>query len=274
MEGPTMNATTLTRPTGVQSVSKAFRIELPDAERGRSARDLARLEILNARLANPPKPRNGKTAEEARMIDLRERDAIETAPHVKAERDAVLAGLKEAAQLAKDRGETVEEDAVGRLHIRSRDSLQNLANAGKLTAEQVSAGRKLRTCYENRGDGLGSALTNIRTMGTSPTYDNRKAVWAGLKRGEEGILIGQVECAIRVGYFRHHKTAQIIDIGGWREWLSERQVLPHVAMQMLQEVVGHDKAITAFGRSDSVLDRHTRALALALDVADAVIRGR
>lgn len=252
---------------------KPFKVELPDAERGRSPAELRLLDEINARLAKPPVRRNGKSPEDARLADLRERDRLEHAATAKAEAEALRRSLQEAAQLAEARGEEVEADGADRLNIRTRDSLQNLANAGKLTSEQVSAGRKLRACYESRGAGLGSALADIRTMGTSPTYDNRKAVWAGLARGEAALLIGQVEGAIRVGHFRT-ATGYLIDVDGWRELFRSRNVLPHVALQMLQEVVGHGKPITAFGQGPTVRERHTTALATALDMADAVIRGR
>jgi hypothetical protein len=245
-----MTTTTLTRPTGAATVSKAFRIELPDAERGRDERDLRLLDEINARLDKPPVRRSGMSAEKAREADLRARAALERKPYAKAEEDAVKAGIEEAAQLAEARGEDVDRPAnSNKLDIRSRDSLRNLLNAGKLTHDQYDTGAQLREAYERR-DTLGSQMSGLLATG-SPTYDNSAAVFYGVQTAKALARISVIE----------------------REVAIQCRTEP-AALQMLREVVGLGKAITAFGRSDSVLERHTKALAMALDVADAVIRGR
>lgn len=252
---------------------KPFLIELPDAERGRSQADLRLLDEINARLAKPPARRNGMTAEQARSADLKARDALERRTAEKVEAEALRQKLEEAARLAELRGEEVERDPGGKLNIRTRDSLLNLANAGKLSEGQLAAGRTLRAAYESRSVGLGSQMDAIRTIGTSPTYDNRKAVWAGIHRAQALQLVGWVERAILVGYFRNER-GMVIDVDGWKELFETRKVQTHLALTMIRAVCGEGKALRDLGRSPTVFDRHATALATALDVADAVIRGR
>lgn len=241
----------LIRPESIQMAeAKPFKIELPDAERGRDQRDLDRLNVLNARLAKPAKPRGRMSADDARAADLAERDELERRPIRQAERQWERDAAAETIKLAEARGEEVERAPSGKINIWTRDSLRNLLNAGKLTVDQYETGMKLREAYERRDAGLGSQMDGIGGAG-SPTYDNSASVFYGVQTGKALARLSVIEREVAI-QCRHEPAA----------------------LQMLREIVGRGKAVRDFGRTPSVFDRHAKALAMALDVADAVIRGR
>ncbi len=75
----------------------------------------------------------------------------------RAEARALEDGMAQTAELARNRGESVEQ-AQGRLRITSRDGLQSLFEHGGLERPEYEAGLMYRRCYETLHAGPRSNL--------------------------------------------------------------------------------------------------------------------
>lgn len=220
---------------------KRLAIELPDDERGRSPQEVHRLDVLNRRLSKPI-PRGDKKAERAWDAAMAERETLERRPHAAAENRWAKAANEESAELARGRGEAVE-DTGGVKRILDRDPLAGLT---WLTKEQFDAGQEMREAYLLRADDLGAV--EFTGMPGSP-HDNDKFVRARLKRAKATNYVARVER--RVALDCRHEP---------------------VALQMLRVVCERGFTLTSQGRGRAY-DRNCKALAMALDVAEAVRKG-
>jgi hypothetical protein len=251
----------------------AFKVELPDAERGRSADEIARLDVLNARLSRPPKARGRMSAEKARDADLEERNALEARPVLKADNDWAKTTADETERLALGRGEEVEKrTASGRVVIASRDQLLALLRAGNLTADQYDTAIAVRDLFEQRTAALGSQMGGLGSV-KSPTYDNSSAVFYAYQAAAALQKLGNIERAILVGGYRL-RDGTYSTVERWAEMFKAPAAPPtHVALQMLKWVCDQNGSLRAFGAGNTYY-RNVKALALALDVADCVLRGK
>jgi hypothetical protein len=266
---------------GVQTVpvDKPFLIELPDAERGRDERDLARLDVLNARLSKPPKPRGRISADEARAQDLAERDELENRPHVQAERVWAKAANDETARLAHIRGEAATTNSSGRLEIISRDPLRRLLNSGKLTVEQHEAGEALRECYEARSGDANSQLAELVQSGSA--HDNHRFVATRYTRALATDRAQAVEIAVLTGYYRLRDGTRLqikAHASFGRPALNpatgrvELPPPPHIALTVLRDLCAHNVGLTDQGRGRA-FERNSKALLIALDIARECLMG-
>ncbi|HYF09528.1 MAG TPA: hypothetical protein VD970_18050 [Acetobacteraceae bacterium] len=240
-------------------------VSLPDAERGRSAFDLAELDRINARLARGYKRQGGKSAEDQREDDLRRRLELEARAQRRREAHETAAGLSETQALAEARGEEVERLPTGARRVNSRDALKSLFIAGHLTAEQHDAGRFVRDCYERRFEGVGSQFGEIRTASRAH-HDNEAYVWGRLSQAKALQFVGTLERAILTGRLNIAGKPPR-DVSGWREAFRGPEASePHVALQMLRAVCGDGKSLSSQGEGRA-FERNAKALCRALDVA-------
>lgn len=246
---------------------RPFKIELPDAERGRDQRDLDRLDVLNARLAKEPKARGRLSAEKAREEDLKERDAIESRPADLAEREWAREASEETASLAEARGEEVHRG--GRLEIVSHDALRRLLMCGKLTPDQHEAGEALRECYEKRSADVGSQLGDL-TPGAS-SHDNHKFVANRFVNTLATLRAQAVEIAVLTGLYRL-KDGAVLQIEAHKAFAEDGAPPPHVALTVLRKICSENIGLTEQGRGRA-FGRNSRALVIALDITRECLMG-
>jgi hypothetical protein len=224
---------------------KRLAIELPDDERGRGEFDLRELDRINARLlANAYRPGGGKTAAELRDADLTRRDDLERKPQLKADQRWLREATDETVALACGRGEEVSTDKSGVKRILDRDPIVSLT---WLTEDQFRAGKTLREAYERRGEDAGAM--EITGM-PNAAHDHERFVANRFSRAKATNLIGRTERRIAVEC-RHEPAA----------------------LHALRWVCGEGKTLSSLG-AGRAYDRNCKALAMALDVADAEIKRR
>lgn len=210
-----------------------LKIELPDHERGRSPQDIARLEVLNARLSKPPKARGRMSADEARTADLKERERIEHGPSERADQAWARDAIEETKALAVLRGEDMAE----------RDGLMSLFRRERLTPEEYDLGIEVRACYEARNADVGSQLGSV-SIGAA--HDNDRYVMARAKRARKLWALGKTEIALAV------------------ECKDEPACL-----QLMRAVVGEGVTLSAFGRGRA-FERNLKALLRALRIYERI----
>lgn len=215
-------------------------IALPERERGLGEDQLKRFDKAKRALNNPmTKPR-------ARDEHAKTLANIETAPKEAGDRAWVQQATAETLTLARGRGEEVETSKAGRVSIRTRDSLLNMINAGKLTLAQAEAARDCRDAYEKRSVSLGAL--NYGDTG-SGAHDNERFVRVRLARARATEMVGYVERAIAM-----------------------RCASEPAALQMFRAILEHRMTISDFGDAEATRTRHTEALIKALDVAIEAIK--
>lgn len=252
----------------IKRVVDVTKIELPDEERGRSARDIARLDQINARLAKGYKPRKGKSAEDQRDDDLRARDALEREIAQRAEEKAQRQRLQEIEQLASVRGERVTDDRPGVKRIIDRDPLLSLFRAGVLTDRQLEAGQAVRDLYDLR---MGDAASAPFDGAPAGTHDHERFVGVRFLRAKAAVPASQLEMAILTGHYRTN-LGQLYTLTCWPK-LRGQGMEPHVSLAALRWVCCEHNTLTSMGRGRAY-DRNRKALCWALDVADEVLDGR
>lgn len=260
---------TLTRP-GVQPVAaKPFLIELPESERGRGVRDLLRLEVLNARLSKPPKPRGNLTADQARKADLKERESLELAPIQRAEAKWAKETAEETERLATARGEQTQRNPSGRLEIISHDPLRRLLNSGKLSPDQHEAGEALRACYEARSSDANSQLAELVQGGSA--HDNHRFVATRFTRAKATERAAAVEIAVLTGNFRL-PDGSMLRIKKFAAYEAHEAPPPNVALTVLRDLCARNIGLTEQGRGRA-FERNSKALVIALDIAHECLMG-
>lgn len=225
----------------------AGKIELPAHERGWTEGDLRRLDRLRAKLARTDlKPKKREETEQ-------ELAALLASPSVAAERAWRERSAAETVALAKERGEDVER-TLSRIRISSRDPLMSLLRAGHLTAEQYDTGVAVRELYERRNEGLGSQMGGLGHT-SSPTYDNSPAVFQGLQRAKALQKVARIEREVALNA------------------KDERGRSDPNALAMLRVVCGWGDNLASQGKGRA-FERNAKSLAVALDIAANVVRGR
>lgn len=158
-------------------------------------------------------------------------------------------GIRETVQLAKARGEEVnEKPALGAVDIESRDGLARMRKLGHITAEQERVGLVYRAGCEARGADLKAQV--ITDAGGSGGHDNDAFVAKRLKRAKLLDFVARVDRAVALGCISNP-----------------------AALQMLRHVAGSSGNISDFGKGRG-LTRHREALVAALEIAVRVWRER
>ncbi len=245
---------------------KRLIIALPAHERGRSADELKRLDVLNRRIAKPL-PKGDKKAETERDKWVAERDALERRPTLVAEGKWVLQAVAESEALARGRGEEVGDDR-GMRRIMDRDPLLSLLRAGALTPKQFEAGQAVRELYDLRMGDAASAPFDGMPAGT---HDHNRFVANRFTRAKTTLPVGQLETALLNGHFRV-KDGTLRVVQCWPE-LKAAGMEVHVSLKALRWVCCDGHTLTSLGRGRAY-DRNRRALCWALDVADEILDGR
>lgn len=227
-------------------VPKRLAIELPAEERGRSAEDLRRLDILNRRIAKPL-PKGDKRAEREREAHIAERDALELRPAIAADSKWAKAANEETSALAASRGEEVVEDKSGVRRVLDRDPLLSLARVGALTPEQLDVGLEVRELYDSRTQDAG-AVEFTGMPGTA--HDHEKFIATRFTRAKASEMLGRIERTIAINCSAEP-----------------------VCLTMLRVVCERGMSIASQGKGRA-FDRNAAAFARALDVADDVLRRR
>jgi hypothetical protein len=210
------------------------RSELPDRERGRGEDDLRRLDRLNARLSRKD------LSEKQRQAAIDERTALERAPAERADAAWREAVIGETTALEAARGHAVQRLKSGAVRVDSCPVLR-LLRIGKLTAEQFDTAMEVRDLYDARSEGVGSQLGAVNSAGGA--HNNDAYVFGKLQRAKALQRLGTIERRIALEC-RDEPTA----------------------LQMLREVVGARKSLSAFGEGRA-FERNAKALARALDAA-------
>lgn len=214
---------------------------LPDHERGRTQDELTRLAYLESRIGNKA------LKKEKREAAADERDRLIAAPGIKAEQAWRDTAAAETTALAEARGEAVERQPSGVVEIRSRDPLMSLLRTGKLTAAQYDAAVICRDCYDARSADVGSQMG---ALGSGAPHNNDAFVHRRLQHAKKLQRIGVIERAVALDC-RHEP----------------------VALTMLRVICGQNLPMSSQGKGRT-LDRNAAAFAMALDVADGIIRGQ
>lgn len=155
-------------------------------------------------------------------------------------------GIRETVQLAKARGEEVnEKPARGAAEIVSRDGLRRLADLGHIDREQLKVGLIYRAGHEQRGADL--KASQIGDAGGAG-HDNDKYVAQRLERAKIATFVGRVDRAVGLGCISNP-----------------------VALQMLRHVAGEGGNIYDFGKGKG-LERRREAIKAALTIAVEVWR--
>ncbi len=150
-------------------------------------------------------------------------------------------GIAESIALEQARGGRVEAGS-GPVRMVDHDGLRSLLSVKDgLTAEQYDAGMAFREAWEARSGDLGSQLGG--EGGAGGVHVNDRYVKARLARAKKLQRLGAIIRAVAV------------------ECAAEP-----AALQMLQEVAGEGKALSAFGEGRAFA-RHLAALKMALEVA-------
>lgn len=214
-----------------------LRIELPDDERGRAPDTIRRFEKLQRKLLNPkltPKERDAVLAE------LRQ---IETAPATRADDAWARSAVSESEKLAEARGETVADDK-GIRRIMDRDPLLTLARSGKITADQMEVGEKVRDLYDRRAE----ALASVPFSGMPGAAHNHEAFVArAYSRAKATEMVDRIE----------RKVFERYQLG---------------AVEVLRAICRDGRALRTMSPNGRTFDRNAVALGKALDLADLVLR--
>lgn len=211
-----------------------LKITLPEAERGVGPSALARFDKAKRALENPmTKPR-------AREEHSRTLARLEAAPHEAADKAWQDDTMAETMALAEARGEVVDKK---RRRVLSRDPLDSLSR--HLTVEQQETGKRCRDCYEARAGDVGSQMGAEHSGGG---HDNNRFVGARFLRAAKTVIIGKIERAIAVRCSDEPAT-----------------------LQMFRAVLSEGHFVSSFGEGRA-LERHSKALARALDVAAVVFQ--
>lgn len=230
---------------GAKSPKPKLKIHLPDHERGLSVADIRRIDQLKQRIARPEiKPAKREAAKQ-------ELERLEAARLRAIEDRWIGEAIEETQTLALARGEVVDTLKSGRMWIVSRNPILSLSRlpSPALSAEQTDAGYALIAYYEARSESLGSQMGAIDTP-SGGAHDNDRFVHMHGARAKKLQRLGTIERAVAMEC-RHEPAA----------------------LQMLRGVCGEGKSLSSYG-SGRNYERNLKALKMALDVADAVIRGK
>ncbi len=158
------------------------------------------------------------------------------------------AGISESVRLEKNRGGTVEEINRGPVRMRDRDGLRALLGVkGGITAAEYDAGLDYRAGHELRTADVGSVMGG---ESTGAGHDNDAYVFARLQRAKKLTRTATIERAVAIGC-----------------------ATEPAALQMLRRIAGDGYSLSSQGEGRA-FERNLKALRMALQVADAIVRGR
>jgi len=170
----------------------------------------------------------------------------------KAIRRELGAQLDESVALELIRGGRVERPVDGPVRMSSRDGLLSLLDAGKISREQAEAGLayrwaceaegRIRSQLDEGGGSTGGGVLISDEAGGSVQIDTFNV--RGLRRAKLGLAASGIDRAVAV-QLRHRPAA----------------------LQMLREVAGYSRCISAFGAGGKQKASLINDLVLALDVA-------
>lgn len=182
-----------------------------------------------------------------REIAKKKLGKIEAGYRHRIDRKETSDGIRETVELAKARGEEVnEKPARGAVEIESRDGLYRMRKNGHITAEQERVGLIYRAGCEERGADLKAQV--ITDAGGSGGHDNDAFVAKRLDRAKRADFVARVDRAVALGCIKNP-----------------------AALQMLRHVAGGSGNISDFGKGRGLI-RHREALVAALEVAVRVWR--
>lgn len=238
----------MSRPVRPRDPEPTDRVTLPDEERGRSARDLERLDQINARLLRGYQPKRGEggTVEEQREKDLKAREALEHEIIHRADQKLDALRAQETERLAEARGEEIGSER-GMKRILDRDPLLSLARAGHLTPDQLETGQEVRDLYDRRGEDA-SAMEYTGMPGGGHNHEH--FVGKRFERAKACEMIGRME----------RKVAELC-------------TNEPACLTMIRVVCERGMSVTSQGKGRA-FERNAAALARGLDVADDVLRRR
>ncbi|MGE5500706.1 MAG: hypothetical protein ACM3W4_02135, partial [Ignavibacteriales bacterium] len=154
----------------------------------------------------------------------------------------------ETVALERARGGTVEEINLGPVRMKDRDGLRALLGVKDgITAAEYDAGLEYRAGYELRGADVGSAMGG---EATATGHDNDRYVFTRLQRAKKLTRTAIIERTVAL------------------ECMCEPE-----ALNMLRRVAGDGFALSTQGEGRA-FERNLKALRRALQIADAIIRGR
>ena len=157
-------------------------------------------------------------------------------------------GITETVALEKARGGAVEEVSRGPVRMKDRDGLHALLGVKDgITAAEYDAGLEYRAGHELRGADVGSAMGS---ESTSTGHDNDRFVFDRLQRAKKLTRTAIIERTIAM------------------ECMDEP-----ASLNMLRRVAGDGFALSTQGEGRA-FERNLKALRKALQIADAIIRGR
>lgn len=221
--------------------AKKIVIELPADERGLTLAEIRRIDQLSIRINRPDIKASKREAakQELARIEASRREGRDGA--------WLEQSACETIALAEGRGETVEASKRGAVHVSSRDAIYSLSR--KLSDDQYASAVACRDYYESRSHDLGSQMGSVDSIG-APTYDNCSAVFNGVQRAKKLQRIMVIERAIA----------------------AQCRARPE-SLMMFRDVCAYNKPLSVWGKGRA-FDHNLGALRMALDVADAIIRGR
>lgn len=234
------------------------RIDLPDDERGRAPDTIKRFDRLQRKLANP------KLTAKERDAVLAELAQIENAPSRRSDEAWSRTATTESVALAGLRGEQVATEG-GAWRVMDRDPLLSLLRAGALTLKQFDAGKAVCELYDLR-----KADTSSVAFDGMPAaaHDHERFIATRFLRAKASVPAGQLEVAVLNGHYRS-RTGSLFVLKCW-PGLRAAGMEPHISLRVLRDVCCEGRTLTSLGRGRAY-DRHRKALAWALDVADEVL---
>jgi hypothetical protein len=158
-------------------------------------------------------------------------------------------GITETIILELARGGEVEEVNRGPVRMKSRDGLHSLLGVkGGLTAAEYDAGIEFRAGWELRSSDVGSQMGTDSTGGG---HNNDRFVFQRLQRAKKLTRTAIIERTVALNCMSEHPQA----------------------LNMLRRVAGDGHSLSSHG-SGRAFEANLKALRRALQIADAVIRGR
>lgn len=216
------------------------RIDLPDDERGRAPDTIKRFDRLQRKLANP------KLTAKERDAVLAELAQIENAPSRRSDEAWSRTATTESVALATLRGEHVTAEGSA-WRVLDRDPLLSLARTGKITADQLETGQKVRDLYDRRAEDAGAREFDGMP---SSAHNHEAFIVRAFTRAKACEMVGRIERVVAI-----------------------RCIAEPASLTMLRVVCERGLSVTSQGKGRA-FDRNAAALALALDIADDVLQRR
>lgn len=183
------------------------KVELPDAERGRSPSDIKRFDKAVrefAKVSANPRSSVAQLDDRLKAIANIEREASE-----RREREWLDASRKETQALEAARGGEAEVTPAGAVHCVDRDGLRDLYSRrnSPLSNEDYEIGLRYRAGCERRDADL-AATDYSDSKGGGHNHD--RFIWSRLSRAQKTLLVGHIERAIALDCRGHPAALTMI----------------------------------------------------------------